>query len=96
MGKEKQKPRERALGDHLQVIVTVNKPKVSLGQGERGVLILVPSFVLSEKGNHFWFHSQADVFKLLSEALACAKHGLMALHPPPPPKGCSLYAVHVS
>lgn len=33
IGKGKQKPRERkALGDHLQVIVTVNKPKVSLRQ----------------------------------------------------------------
>ena len=56
----------------------------------------MPNFVLSEKGNHFWFHSQADVFKLLSEAVARAKQGLMALHPALPPKGCSQYTTHVS
>lgn len=31
----------------------------------------MPNFVLSEKGNHFWFQSQADVFKLIRSNGLC-------------------------
>lgn len=51
----------------------------------------MPNFVLSEKGNHFWFHSQADVFQLYQKQWPVQNVGSRpgVLHHPPKAAHCT-------